>query len=144
MMPRIVVRYRSAPVNFSGQLAHTQYGQVAPYGPGDHVDEWFTIYPDGTYTREVKVWSPVAAQAVPYTDDRIETFFFETQEFLFNNMGMEGERYLSDDLYTDALNLVKMDGTHQTFSYDPYPVTDLNGRICVRLSNHLNMPTWLL
>jgi len=119
---RIVVRYRSAPVNFSNQLAHTQLGQVAPYGPGDHVDEWFTIYPDGTYTREVKVWSPIAADAVPYTDDRIETYFFETQEFLFNNMGMEGERYLSDDLFTDALNLVKMDGTHQVFSFDPYPV----------------------
>ncbi|KPA18002.1 hypothetical protein MHK_001780, partial [Candidatus Magnetomorum sp. HK-1] len=119
---RIVVRYRSAPVNFSNQLPHTQLGQVAPYGPGDHVDEWFTIYPDGTYTREVKVWSPVAAKSVPYTDDRIETFFFETQEFLFNNMGMEGERYLSDDLYTNAMNLVKMDGTYQVFSYDPYPV----------------------
>jgi hypothetical protein len=120
---RIVVRYRSAPVNPSGQLAHTGYGQVAPYGPGDHVDEWFTIYPDGSYTREVKVWSPVAGDAVPYTDDRIETFFFETQEFLINNIGMEGERYASDDIHTDALTLVKMDGTHQTFSFDPYPAT---------------------
>jgi hypothetical protein len=121
---RIVVRYRSAPLNPSGQLAHTDYGQVVPYGPGDHVDEWFTIYPDGSYTREVKVWSPVAADAVPYTDDRIETFFFETQEFLLNNIGMEGERYASDDIHTDALTLVNMDGTHQTFSFEPYPATE--------------------
>lgn len=69
------------------------------------------------------MWSPVAAEAVPYTDDRIETFFFETQEFLLNNIGMEGERYTSDDIHTDALTLVKMDGTHQVFGFDPYPVT---------------------
>lgn len=125
---RIVVRYHSAPVAYHPKRKkvinpHRAYGTAnKKYGPGDHVDEWFTIYPDGTFTREVKVWSPVAAKAVPYTDDRIEDFFFETQEFLFSNGGFEGERYLSDDLNTEALTLVKMDGTHKTFSYDPYPV----------------------
>jgi len=50
---RVVVLWRYAPVSVNYDLVH-----VDPLtGWGDWVEEYYTVYPDGTCVRKIKVWS---------------------------------------------------------------------------------------
>ena len=49
---RIVVRWHAAMVSSDGIIAHKDEPSVSPYGPGDWVDEWYIIYPDGIHVRK--------------------------------------------------------------------------------------------
>jgi hypothetical protein len=117
---RIVVRWRAALVSSDGIIAHKEEPQVAPYGPGDWVDEWYIIYPDGIHVRKSQIYSYFAPQSKPFGWDRDPpNYIFEFQEMLF--LGNPGH-LPEDDIQTEALTLIKLDGSHRTISYDPYPV----------------------
>ena len=117
---RIVVRWRAALVSNDGVIAHKDAPKVSPYGPGDWVDECYTIYPDGVHVRKSKIYTHFAAQAKPFGWDRDPpNYIFEFQEMLF--LGEQGH-LPEDDIQTKALTLIKMNGDHSTISYDPYPV----------------------
>jgi len=117
---RIVVRWRGALVSSKGIIAHKDAPQVSPYGPGDWMDEWYIIYPDGVHVRKSKIYTHFAPQAKPFGWDREPpNYIFEFQEMLF--LGQPGH-LPEDDIHTKALSLIKMNGDHTTISYDPYPV----------------------
>jgi hypothetical protein len=117
---RIVVRWRAALVSSDGIIAHKNEPQVAPYGPGDWVDESYIIYPDGIHVRKLKIYTYFAGQSKPFGWDRDPpNYIFEFQEMLF--LGNPGH-LPEDDIQTEALTLIKLDGSHKTISYDPYPV----------------------
>jgi len=117
---RIVVRWRGALVSSDGIIAHKDAPQVSPYGPGDWVDEWYIIYPDGVHVRKSKIYTYFAPTAKPFGWDRDPpNYIFEFNEMLF--LGEAGH-LPEDDIQTDALTLIKMNGDHTTISYDPYPV----------------------
>jgi hypothetical protein len=117
---RIVVRWRAALVSSDGIIAHKGMPTVSPYGPGDWVDEWYIIYPDGIHVRKSTVYTYFAPQSKPFGWDRDPpNYIFEFQEMLF--LGDPG--YLPEDhIQTEALTLIKMNGEHTTVSYDPYPI----------------------
>jgi hypothetical protein len=117
---RIVVRWRGALVSSDGIIAHKDAPTVSPYGPGDWVDEWYTIYPDGVHVRKSTVYTYYAPRSKPFGWDRDPpNYIFEFQEMLF--LGEPGH-LPEDDIQTEALTLIKMNGQHSTISYDPYPV----------------------
>lgn len=117
---RIVVRWRAALVSSDGIIAHKDAPAVSPYGPGDWVDEWYIIYPDGVHVRKSQVYSHFAPQAKPFGWDREPpNYIFEFQEMSFQG---RGGHLPEDDIQTKALTLIKMDGTNTTISYDPYPI----------------------
>lgn len=121
---RIVVRWRGALGNFEGQVAHADGPVVSPYGPGDWVDEWYYIYPDGRHVRRARIWTHHALASAPFGFERTPPDYIHE----FEEIGLAGadggvpgfdpER----DLDVDALTPVKMDGSHATVSYRPYPV----------------------
>lgn len=65
---RIVVRVRYALTNSKYEFAHDDMKTDSPYndGKGDWGEEWFYIYPDGTYTRHMKIHTALANQSLPY------------------------------------------------------------------------------
>jgi hypothetical protein len=125
---RIVVRARAAIADPDGRIAHNDIPSGSPYGKGDWTDEWYYIYPDGTHTRHVRIYTGVAAQSLTVTD---ETFgeiqpvreippnvVHEFQEdFIF---GLK-EHLPADDIDVSPLTLIMMDGRCKTISYKPYP-----------------------
>jgi hypothetical protein len=119
---RIVIRWRAALVSSKGIIAHNDEPQVAPYGPGDWVDEKYIIYPDGIHVRHSTIYTYFAPEAKPFGWDRDPpNYIFEFQEMLFYGYGRPG--YLpEDDIETDALTLIQLSGAHTTISYDPYPI----------------------
>lgn len=120
---RVVVRWRAALMSQKGIIAHHDAPEVSPYGPGDWVDEKYTIYPDGTYTRKSKIWSYYANRSQPFGFEREENMVHEFQEMLVNRSdGVRCPAYPDDDIHTDALTLIKMNGDSKTISYSPYPV----------------------
>ena len=64
---RIVVRVRYALNNSDYDIAHNGLKTGSPYdkGRGDWGEEWFTIYPDGTYLRHMKIHRGRAAMSQP-------------------------------------------------------------------------------
>jgi len=117
---RIVVRWRAALVSSAGIIAHKDAPQVSPYGPGDWVDEWYIIYPDGFHVRKSKIYTYFAPVAKPFGWDRDPpNYIFEFQEMLFYG---ESGHLPEDDIHTEALTLIKMNGQDTTISYDPYPI----------------------
>ena len=113
---RIVVRTRAALCDKNGVIAHNDVPSGSPYGKGDWVDEWFTIYPDGTHVRVVKIYTGVAgAAAAHWADDKTP---FETQETTIINA--DG-RPPTDDIDVNALTLIRMDGEAKTTPFKPYP-----------------------
>ncbi len=117
---RIVVRWRAALVSSNGIIAHKDAPTVSPYGPGDWVDEWYIIYPDGIHVRKSRIYTYFAPQSKPFGWDREPpNYIFEFQEMLF--LGERGH-LPEDDIQTKALTLIKMNGEHTTISYDPYPI----------------------
>lgn len=65
---RIVVRAQYALTNSKYEIAHDDLTTQSPYrdGKGDWAEEWFTIYPDGTFVRHMKIHSALAAMSQPF------------------------------------------------------------------------------
>ena len=106
---RIVVRVRYALTNSKHKIAHDDLHTGSPYndGKGDWGEEWFTIYPDGTHVRHMKIHTALAAMSQPYS------FFREPPNVVHEFMetiviGPKGH-VPTDDIETDpTLTLIKM------------------------------------
>jgi hypothetical protein len=113
---RIVVRTRGALCDRDGKIAHRDVDSKSPYGKGDWADEWFRIYPDGTCTRTVTIYTAMAANAAASWGRKGHPF--ECQETIIqNNTG----RAPTADIDAGALTLMSMDGRTKTISFKPYP-----------------------
>jgi hypothetical protein len=125
---RIVVRVRAALSDPAGYIAHSDIPSGSPYGKGDWTDEWYYIYPDGTHTRHVRIYTGLAEQSLTVTD---QTFQGSTpireippnvvhefqEEFIFGLSGHQPEH----DIEQAPLSLIMMDGRSRTIPYKPYP-----------------------
>ena len=119
---RIIVRVRAALCDTQGAIAHSDIPSGSPYGKGDWTDEWYYIYPDGTHTRHVRIYTGLAAQSLTVTDlgfreippNVVHEF---QEEFIFGLPGHMPE----DDIDLAPLTLIMMDGRSRTISYKPYP-----------------------
>ena len=125
---RIIVRVRAALADPDGRIAHNDIPSGSPYGKGDWTDEWYTIYPDGTHTRYVRIYTGLAEQSVTVTDQLFDgrvpiaeippRVVHEFQEdFIF---GLTGH-WPGDDIETAPKTLIMLDGSQKTISYKPYP-----------------------
>jgi hypothetical protein len=115
---RIVVRHRCALVN-GNRIVHSDKPEVAPYGPGNWTDEWYIFHPDGTYIRRVKVWTAVAREAGRHGAAK---YPYELEGmYLWWGTPCAG-KMASDHLENGMITLIKMDGTHNTINFKPYPV----------------------
>lgn len=125
---RIIVRWRSAICDPDGYIAHSDIPSGSPYGKGDWTDEWYYIYPDGTHTRHVRIYTGLASQSLTVTDETFgnaspvreipPSVVHEFQEdFVF---GLDGH-IPTDDIDEAPVTLINSDGTSKTFSYNPYP-----------------------
>jgi hypothetical protein len=109
---RIVVRVRYALTNSKYKIAHDDLATGSPYnnGKGDWAEEWFTIYPDGTHVRHMRIHTALAAMSQPFS------FFREPPNVVHEFMetiviGPKGH-VPTDDIATDpTLTLFKMFGT---------------------------------
>ena len=109
---RIVVRVRYALTNSKYKIAHDDLPTGSPYhaGKGDWGEEWFTIYPDGTHVRHMKIHTALAAMSQPFS------FFREPPNVVHEFMetvviGPRGH-VPTDDIQTDpTLTLLKMFGS---------------------------------
>ena len=125
---RIVVRVRYALCDQEGRIAHLDFPSGSPYGLGDWTDEWYYIYPDGIYTRHVRIYSGLAEQSLTMTDETFKgiqpvreippNVVHEFQEdFIF---GLDGH-IPENDIDQAPITLIMMDGRNKTISYKPYP-----------------------
>ncbi len=125
---RIVVRVRHAIVDPRGYIGHSNIPSGSPYGKGDWTDEWYYIYPDGTHTRHVRIYTGLAGQSLTVTDETFQdippvreippSVVHEFQEdFIF---GLDGH-VPADDIDSSPITFIKANGEQKTFSYDPYP-----------------------
>ena len=116
---RIVVRHRCALVK-GDRICHQDKPKVAPYGPGNWVDEWYIFHPDGTHIRRVKIWTAVAREAgrhgakYPYELEGM---------YLWWGAPCKG-KMASDHLEDGVITLIKMDGRHRTINLNPYPLKE--------------------
>jgi hypothetical protein len=125
---RIVVRWCGAMCNREDvTIAHTDVPSGSPYGDGDWFDEWYIIYPDGIHVRKSTIYTYYAAESVPlswelycYFKEPSKDVVHEFQEMLLLG-GREG-RLVEDDLETEALTLIKMNGQATKISWEPYPI----------------------
>ncbi|MHC5058030.1 MAG: hypothetical protein ACYTKD_25500 [Planctomycetota bacterium] len=123
---RIVVRHRCALVN-KGRIAHAGDRQVAPYGPGNWVDEWYTFHPDGTHVRRIKIHSSKARQSSCHRRER--GFFFYELEGMYLWWGApRAGTMASDHLEDGAMTLLFDDGRSRTIDFTPYPMDANTGR----------------
>ncbi len=117
---RIVVRWRGALCNTDEVIAHANVPSGSPYGDGDWMDEWYIIYPDGVHVRKSRAYTYYAPVSRPFGwDRRPPNYIHEFQEMMF--WGQPGH-LPEDDIETEALTLIKMNGDHATVSFDPYPI----------------------
>ncbi len=125
---RIVVRVRAAIADPDGRIAHNDIPSGSPYGKGDWTDEWYYIYPDGTHTRYVRIYTGLAEQSMTVTDETFQgnqpireippSVVHEFQEdFIFGLRGHTPE----DDIESAPITLIIMDGRSKTIPYKPYP-----------------------
>jgi hypothetical protein len=114
---RIVVRHRCALIK-GNTIVHQDKKKVAPYGPGNWADEWYTFHPDGTYTRRVKIWNAVARQSGGHG----AKYRYEL-EGMYLWPGHAPGKMVADHLEKNGITLIKMDGTSKTVSFDPYPLS---------------------
>ncbi len=125
---RIIVRARAAIADPDGYIGHSDIPSGSPYGNGDWTDEWYYIYPDGTHTRHVRIYTGLAGQSLTVTDETFSNIppvreippnvVHEFQEdFVF---GLDGH-IPTDDIETSPITLINPDGSSRTFSYQPYP-----------------------
>jgi len=125
---RIIVRFRAAIADPEGYIGHSYIPSGSPYGEGDWTDEWYYIYPDGMFTRHVRIYTGLAGQSLTVTDEQFKgmapireippTVVHEFHEvFIF---GQDGH-IPGDDIDLEALTFIKMDGSKRNISFDPYP-----------------------
>ncbi len=125
---RIIVRVRAAIADPDGYIAHAYIPSGSPYGKGDWTDEWYYIYPDGTYTRHVRIYTGLAGQSLLVTDETFKdlppvreippSVVHEFQEdFVFGLNGHLPE----DDIEPAPITFIKLNGDQKTYSYKPYP-----------------------
>jgi len=106
---RVVVLWRYAPVTVDYDLVH-----VDPLtGWGDWVEETFTIYPDGTCVRKIKVWSS-SPHVVPGKGPGTNGFRQYHEAIVINPPGTCPE----DNIRPDALTLTNMRGESHTYWWD--------------------------
>ena len=123
---RIVVRHRCALVN-KGRIAHAEDKQVAPYGPGNWVDEWYTFHPDGTHVRRVKIYNSKARQSSCHKRGR--GFFFYELEGMYLWWGHSPRGTMaSDHLEDGVVTLMFNGGRSRTIDFTPYPMDAKTGR----------------
>ena len=127
---RIIIRARGALCDREGRIAHTDIPSGSPYGKGDWVDEWYYIYPDGTYLRHVKIYTGLAPRSRPFGFDRgLPRVVHEFMEAIL--FGAEGQMP-SDIIETEPLTLIRIMGKHiegivkpegksKRISFEPYP-----------------------
>jgi hypothetical protein len=126
---RIVVHIRYALANNLYDIAHPDIPSGSPYGKGDWADEWHYIYPDGSNTRHMRVYTGLAQVSKPFGFDREPPK--TVHEFMeMVAVGQKGH-YPTDDIEIDAITLIRMiaghtenlyeDGKSTTISYKPYP-----------------------
>lgn len=125
---RMIVRFRAAISDPDGYIAHSDIPSKSPYGKGDWTDEWYYIYPDGTHTRHVRIYTGLASQSLLVTDETFQdevpvreippTVVHEFQEdFVF---GLDGHLPM-DDISSTPLTFLNAKGQSHTISYLPYP-----------------------
>lgn len=103
---RIIVRVRGALVSDIGKhIAHSDFESDSPHGEGDWVDEWYTIYPDGTYARHVKIYTGLAAQSLPFGYDREPPRVIH--EFMEGMVLGRAGRSPNEDIHDNALTLIR-------------------------------------
>jgi hypothetical protein len=126
---RKVVRIRYALANNLSDIAFPDIPSGSPYGKGDWVDEWFTIYPDGVHTRHMRIYTGLASVSRPFGFDREPPNV--VHEFMeLNVQGPPGHKP-TDDIEIGALTLIRLLGGHTgdlieggistTISFKPYP-----------------------
>ena len=126
---RIVVRIRYALANNLYDIAHPDIPSGSPYGKGDWADEWFYIYPDGTYIRHMRIYTGLAPMSLPFGFDRVPPkAVYEFMESVVR--GQPGHKP-TDDIDIEALTLIRLFGSHSEvvipegistkISYKPYP-----------------------
>jgi hypothetical protein len=126
---RKVIRIRYALANNLYDIAHPDIPSGSPYGKGDWVDEWFTIYPDGVFTRHMRIYTGLAHVSRPFGFDREPPNV--VHEFMeLNVQGPPGHKP-TDDIEIEALTLIRLLGAHTgipfedglstTISFKPYP-----------------------
>jgi hypothetical protein len=119
---------RAALADPAGYIAHSDIPSGSPYGEGDWTDEWYYIYPDGTHTRYVRIYTGLAEQSLTVTDQTFgdtepireipPNVVHEFQEdFVFGGSG----RLPEDDIALEPIRLIKLDGRSQRVPYRPYP-----------------------
>jgi hypothetical protein len=129
---RIVVRVQYALNNEAYDIAHSDLHTGSPYkgGCGDWGEEWYYIYPDGTYVRHMKIHTGLAAMSLPFGFNREPPMV--VHEFMENIVIGPAGHNPEDDIEMNAVTLYKMYGKHtgtvysngimQTFSFVPkYP-----------------------
>lgn len=127
---RIIVRVRGALVSdIEKQIAHADFESDSPYGEGDWVDEWYTIYPDGTYARQVRIYTGLAERSLPFGYDREPPRVIH--EFMEGMVLGRAGRTPEDDIHENALTLIRTleahnervipEGESKEISFATYP-----------------------
>jgi hypothetical protein len=105
---RVVVLWRYAPVSVDYDLVNVD----ALTGWGDWVEETYTVYPDGSCVRKIKVWS--SNPRVRPEEGRVPENFRQYHEaIIINPPGTRPE----DNIQTEALTLANMRGETHTYSW---------------------------
>jgi hypothetical protein len=109
---RVVVLWRYAPVSVNYDLVN-----VDPLtGWGDWVEETYTVYPDGSCVRKIRVWS--SKPRVDPADGKTWDNFRQYHEaIVINPPGTRPE----DNIRTEALTLANMKGEVHTYSWADGP-----------------------
>ena len=109
---RVVVLWRYAPVS-----VHYELVNVDPLtGWGDWVEETYTVYPEGSCVRKIKVWS--SKPRLDPSEGREWSNFRQYHEaIVINPPGTRPE----DNIRTDALTLANMKGEVHTYSWADGP-----------------------
>ena len=106
---RVVVLWRYAPVSVDYDLVN-----VDPLdGWGDWVEEYFTVYPDGSCVRKINVWSS-SPRVVPGEGPGSGGFRQYHEAIIINPPGTRPE----DNIKTAALTLANMKGETHTYSWE--------------------------
>ena len=125
---RIIIRVRAAIADPDGYIAHSYIPSGSPYGKGDWTDEWYYIYPDGTHTRYVRIYTGLAERSFTVTDEtfgdlptvrEIPPFVVHEfqEDFVFGVNGHVPE----DDIESAPVTFIRLNGDEKTYSYQPYP-----------------------
>jgi hypothetical protein len=109
---RVVVLWRYAPVSVNYDLVN-----VDPLtGWGDWVEETYTVYPDGSCVRKIKVWSS-KPRLDPAEGREWNNFRQYHEAIIINPPGTRPE----DNIRTEALTLANMKGEVHTYSWADGP-----------------------